>query len=226
MTTGLTYLLVSVILALMMPFLTSGRGHDERGDTETYRYSILFGRLFLVVIVLAGVALAAACISWTPTGKGAAWVLPGFAILGVGLPALGHAYVSSYRVCIDSSRIEVRSVVGRRSVELSAIASIAVRRRRGVDLVLHTRDGRRLASIGGSVQDFDALLATLERRTRSLDVMLYRTAGFGCEEKPNDPHLAWRPSKGPRTLVRDMLAPYAVICVAVGLCIWAANTLH
>jgi hypothetical protein len=117
MITGLTYLLVSLAVALLMPRLISTRGHDENGEAETYGYSIQFGRFFLVVIVLAGVALATACISWRPTGRGSAWVLPGFALLGVGIPSLFYAYVSSYRVRIDERQIEVHSAFGRRSVD-------------------------------------------------------------------------------------------------------------
>ena len=215
MITGLIYLLVSVTLALLLSRLTSTREHEESGETETYGYSIQFGRFFLIAIVLAGLALAIVCMVWRPTGKGSYWVLPGFAFLGIGLPSLFYAYVSSYHVRIDATRIEVRSSFGRRSVDLATIAAIGVARGKGVDMTLYGRDDRCLATIGGSVQDFESLLTTLERRTRSPDVMLYRAAGFVIEEKPNDPRVAWRPSKGPNASRRQGLILLAIVGVGI-----------
>ena len=222
MSAGLTALVVSLVLAVLLPWLTSPRGHDADGDTETYRYSTLLGHFFLGVIVLAAVALAIACTVSRPTGRLPAWVLPAAGAAGIACIGLFRLHVVSYRVRIDATRIEARSAFGGRSVELAAIAAIGVARGRGVDLTLYARDDRRLATIGGSIQDFDALLATLERRTRSPDVTLYRAAGFAIEEKPNDPHAAWRPSQGPAAS-RRLGGSWLVILVAAVIVAWIAH---
>ncbi len=225
MTTGLIYLLASVVLASVLPRLAAARGHDEHDDAETYRYSIALERGLFALVILAGVTVAVVFLARPPAVDGNAWARHALSVLGVGLPALVHAFVFSYRVRIDARRIDVGSAFGRRSVELAAIASIVMARGRGADLVLYGRDGRRLATIGGSIQDVDSLLATLELRTRSADVMLYRSMGLGCEEKPNDPHAAWRPSKGLRAHTRALLTQYASVAIIVGLGVWAASTL-
>ena len=222
MLAGLTPLVVSLALAVLLPFLTATQGHDATGDTETYRYSIRLERLFLAAIVVAGGALAAACTVVEPARRLPGWVLPAAGLLAIGFIGIFQRYVSSYRVRIDAAVIRVSSAFGSRSVELAAIAAIGVARGRGVDLTLYGRDERCLATIGGSIQDFDSLLATLERRTRSPDVMLYRATGFDIEEKPNDPRSAWRPSRGPAASRRRGWAGLAIIVAVVVLVIgWA-----
>lgn len=225
MLTGLTCLLVTLTLSVLMPRLNATRGHDDSGGTETFSYSIRWSRFFLAAFVAAGLALAVACVVGRPAGRAHGWLVPAIGLVGVGFVGLFYVHVSSYRVRVDAERIEVRNAFRSRSVELATIAAIGVARGRGVDLTLYGRDDRCLATIGGSVQDFESLLATLERRTRSPDVMLYRAQGFVIEEKPNDPHAAWRSSKGPRASRRKALTSLVLIVSIAALVVGVASHL-
>jgi hypothetical protein len=90
-----------------------------------------------------------------------------------------------------------------RFIAFNDIAAIATLRGKGTDYWLFSLNGRCMAKIGGSVQDFSSLQDDVELATRSKQVILYDWSTFeGWQERANDPHSDWRKSEGPPS-IRD-----------------------
>ncbi len=46
----MTYLFTSLTLAILLPFLLSGSGHEQIGDSAIYRYPKGVSRFFLYIV--------------------------------------------------------------------------------------------------------------------------------------------------------------------------------
>jgi hypothetical protein len=156
-----------------------------------------------------------------------------FAVGMVGLPVFGFAYVQRYRVSVDPRGITVTSLFRVRFIAFSDIAAIATMRGKGIDYWLFSSNGRCIAKIGGSVQNFESLQHEVEFATRSKKVMLYEWQTLqGWRERVNDPADEWRKSEGP-PLIRDRNRRVNIEMIAGGLLVgvvvfvlWRMGLLH
>jgi len=204
MVTALTYILVSVTLALLLPLLRRGKGHEESGDSTVYRYSKNVGRLFLLMIPICA-GMVAFIYSTNPRGSPHGIRFFVFAALWVAMacvPVFGYVYATSYRVRVDRLGIEYGSLFRVRRVEFASVGALATVRGKGIDYWILSPAQERLAKIGGSVQDFDSLQADIEHATRSSNVTLFMFDGLDSwQERVNDVNGRWRDSKGPKMFV-------------------------
>jgi len=202
MVTGMTYILTSLTLAILMPLLLVGSGHEEVSGVSTYRYPKRVCWFFLGALPFCG-ALGIFIFSTmspqerTSVANVAAFGTTWACILGLIVSA--YFYFDRYRVQIDDHLLIIKSPFGRKVLELTSLAQIAVLRGRATDLILFNQDNRVLAKLGGSLQDFDSFLSELKLRTRSPQVRLYKwdqsgqwkeTANIGAEH--------WVDSDGPK----------------------------
>jgi hypothetical protein len=203
MVVGPIFILTSVTLAILVPFLRRERSHDQDGNS-VYRYSKKFGKFFLFMIPLMAGMMG---FIWSTDphplhGK----ELVAFSVASgifIGIPVFGYAYAERYQVAVDARGITVISLFGVHRVEFADIAEVATMRGNGVDYWLFSANSKCIAKIGGSVDDFSSLQHEVELRTRSIKVMLYDWKSLqGWQECSNDGKNTWRKSKGP-PLIRD-----------------------
>ena len=157
MVTALSYILVSVTLALLLPLLRRGKDHEESGDCTVYRYSRNFGRFFLLIIpIYAG--MVAFVYSTDPRESPHSIRFFVFAAIWVAMgcvPVFFYLYATSYRVRVDRLGIEYGSLFRVRRVKFASVGALATVRGKGIDYWVLSPAQERLAKIGGSVQDFD-----------------------------------------------------------------------
>jgi hypothetical protein len=204
MVTALTYILVSVTLALLLPLLRRGKGHEESGDCTVYRYSRNFGRFFLLIIpIYAGMVAFVYSTDPRESPHGIRFFV--FAAIWVAMgcvPVFFYLYATSYRVRVDRLGIEYGSLFRVRRVEFASVGALATVRGKGIDYWVLSPAQERLAKIGGSVQDFDSLQADIEHATRGSNVTLFKFDGLDSwQERVNDVNGRWRDSKGPKMFV-------------------------
>jgi hypothetical protein len=219
-------LVVSLVIGNVILFKGFSQGREQSDEEGIYRYPKAFGKFFLFMIP---VFAAMFFFIWSsdskpPEGIGLV-VFSIFGIAMVGLPVFGYLYVAGYRVCTDPRGITVTSLSRVRFIPFTDISSIATVRGRGIDYWLFSPDGRCIAKIGGSIQDFDSLQDDVEFATRSRNVMLYEFEGFrGWRERANDPDDDWRTSKGP-PLIRDRNRRVGIM-TAIGFLLIAALAVY
>jgi hypothetical protein len=202
MVTGMTYILTSLTLAILMPLLLVGSGHEEAGDVSTYRYPKRACWFFLGALPFYGAMGVFIFSTMSPQERasvanvaafGTAWTC----ILGLIVSA--YFYFDRYRVQIDDHLLTIESPFGRKVVELSSVSQIAVLRGRATDLMLFNEDNHLLMKLGGSLQDFDSFLSELKLRTRSPEVKLYKWDQSGqWQEALNSGAEHWIDSDGPK----------------------------
>lgn len=196
----MTYLLTSLTLAILLPFLLSGSGHEQIGDSAIYRYPKGVCRFFLYIIPVYGALLTYVYTKMTPMERDANSSMAYMCMAGlfVGLPILAYFYFDRYRVEIDGRAVTVRSIFGGKVIPLNSLAQIVVVTGRATDLFLFDGNDKIVAKFGGSLQDFESFLGCLELHTQSSQVLLYRNgAKQGWEQRVNDGRSQWEPSKGP-----------------------------
>ena len=231
---AIAFLAVSLVIANIILFRGFSQNREQNEQDGVYRYSKFFSKFFLFMIpVFAGMDF----FIWfsdssPPQGLGLV-IFGAFAIVIVGFPVFGYAYVARYRVRVDPRGIEVTSLLRVRFISFSDIAAIATMRGKGVDYWLFSPDGQCIAKIGGSVQDFDSLQGDVEFATRSKKVMLYDWQTFqGWRERANDANDDWRKSEGP-PIIRDRnrrvnieMIVGAVLVGVVMFVLWRMGLLH
>jgi hypothetical protein len=231
---AIAFLAVSLVIANIILFRGFSQSREQSDEQGVYRYSKFFGRFFLFMIpVFVGVDF----FIWysdsaPPEGLGLV-IFSVFTTGIVGLPVFGYAYVMRYQVSVDPRGVTVTSLFRVRLIAFADIAAIATMRGKGVDYWLFALNGRCIAKIGGSVQDFDSLQDEVEFATRSKKVTLYDWQTFqGWRERANDPNDEWRKSDGP-PLIRDRnrrvnieMIVGAVLVGAVVLVLWRMRLLH
>jgi hypothetical protein len=202
MIVGLTFILASLTLAIILPLLRGDQSHEQVGDSAVYRYSKKWGKLFLFMIpAMAGIMFSVWFTDPHPPHGVALIVFSAIWAAIVGVPVFGYEYTDRYRIIADSQGVTVVSLFKVRRIEFADIGEIATVRGRGVDYYLFSPDHKCLAKLGGSVDDFDSLKDDVEHGTRSRKVMLYDLdPRLGWQERANDPNDMWRASKGPRWL--------------------------
>jgi hypothetical protein len=231
---AIAFLAVSLVIANVILFRGFSQSRDQIGEEGVYRYSKTFGKFFLFMIpVFAGMDIFIWFSDSSPPHGIGLVIFSAFAIAIVGLPVFGYAYVARYGVSVDSRGITITSLFRVRFVSFADIAAIATLRGKGVDYWLFSSDGRCIAKIGGSVQNFESLQDEVEFATRSKKVMLYDWQTFqGWRERANDPADEWRKSEGP-PLIRDRnrrvnieMIVGAVLVGAVVFALWRMGLLH
>jgi hypothetical protein len=217
---GLTYILASLTLAIILPLLHGEQSHEQVGESAIYRYSKKWGKLFLFMIpVMAGIMFWVWFTDPHPPHGVALIVFSAIWAAIVGVPVFGYEYAERYRIIVDSRGVTVVSLFRVRRIEFADIGEIATVRGRGVDYYLFSPDHKCVAKLGGSVDDFDSLKDDVEHATRSRKVMLYDLdPALGWQERINEPNDMWRDSKGPR-LLRDGEHRARIMMVIGGLLI-------
>jgi hypothetical protein len=231
---AIAFLAVSLVIANVILFRGFSQSREQSGEEGVYRYSGYFGNFFLfMTLVFAGADIFIWFSDSSPPQGLGLIIFGAFAIGMLGFPVFGYAYVARYRINVDARGITVTSLFRVRSISFSEIAAIATLRGKGVDYWLFASDGRCIAKIGGSVQDFDSLQDEVEFATRSKKVMLYEWQTLqGWRERANDPADEWRKSEGP-PLIRDRNRRVNVEMIAGGLLVgvvvfvlWRMGLLH
>ena len=207
MFTGMTYILTSLTLAIVMPLLLVGSGHEEVAGVSIYRYPKRVCWFFLGALPLYGAMGVFIFSTMSPQERtsvanvaafGTAWTCV------LGLIVAAYFYFDRYRVLIDDHLLTIKSPFGRKVLELASVAQIAVLSGRATDLMLFNEDNRVLVKLGGSLQDFDSFLSELKLRTRSPQVKLYKWDQSGrWQEAVNSGAEHWVDSDGPKRF-RDM----------------------
>jgi hypothetical protein len=199
--TGITYILTSLTLAILLPFLLAGSGHEQIDDAAMYRYPKRACRFLLCLIPVYLVLMAVIYTKMTPSERMADGSVTSMCMLGimlVGFPILGYFYLDRYRVAVGNRSVTIKTIFRFRVIPLESIAQIVMVTERATDLFLFDGNNKVVAKFGGSLQDFESFLDTLEVHTRSSQVMLYRgIAGRGWKERVNDGSGLWVTSKGP-----------------------------
>jgi hypothetical protein len=201
---AISFIAVSLAIANTMVLKAYSHSREQNEEDHVYRYSRTFGKFFLFMIpVMAGMMFFMWSTDPHPL-RGGELVAFGMASgVFIGLPVFGYAFVIRYRVSVDNRGITVASVFMVRFIAFSDIAAIATMRGKGTDYWLYSVNGRCIAKIGGSVQDFSSLQDDVELATRSKQVILYDWNTFqGWRERANDAHGDWRKSEGPPS-IRD-----------------------
>ncbi len=202
MSTGLVYLFTSITLAVLLPYLRSGSGHEQVGNRTCYRYPKNFCKFFLYAIPVIATLLVLPPFTVPPNERtsfgGIFYAL--VAVCSVGLIAIAYIFFDSYRVHLDDSALAVTTIFGDKAISLRASAQVATVEGKGTDLYLYDGGGKLLLHLDGSIQDFGYLLLEIEQRTRSQGVLLFRANDLeGWQQKPNIEHAFWQPSKGPHS---------------------------
>jgi hypothetical protein len=202
MVVGLTFILTSLTLAIILPLLHGDQSHEQVGESTIYRYSKRWSKLFLFMIpVMAGIMFSIWFTDPHPPHGVALIIFSAIWAAIVGVPVFGYEYAARYRIIVDSRGVTVVSLFGVHRIEFADIGEIATVRGRGVDYYLFSPEHKCLAKLGGSVDDFDSLKDDVEHATRSRKLMLYDLdPALGWQERINDPDDMWRDSKGPRYL--------------------------
>lgn len=207
MFTAMTYMLTSLTMAILMPLLLAGSGHQEVGEVAIYRYPKRVCWFFLGALPVFG-AMGIFIFSTMPPQDRTS--VPNIAAFGtvwtciLGLIVFAYFYFDRYRIQIDDRLITVTSPFGQKVISLASVAQIAVLRGQATDLMLFGNDDRMLVKLGGSLQDFDSFLSQLKLRTRSPQVTLFKWDRSGeWHEAINSGVEHWIDSKGPKRF-RDM----------------------
>jgi hypothetical protein len=219
---ALSFIAVSLVIANVIIFKGFSHSREQSDEEGVYRYSKTFDKFFLFMVpVFAGMAfIIYSSDSKPPEGSGLV-VFCVFAVAMVGFPVFGLAYVQRYRVRVDLRGITITSLFRARFIAFGDIAAIATMRGKGVDYWLFSLNGRCIAKIGGSVQNFESLQDDVELGTRSKRVMLYDFETFqGWRERVNDPADEWRKSEGP-PLIRNRNRRLNIEMVIGGLLVTA-----
>lgn len=207
MVTGMTYLLTSLTLAILMPLLTSGSGHEQIGDVSIYRYTKGVRWFFLGALPVYGAMGMLVFSTMTPAERASTVNVVAFDVFWsciLALILLAYVYFARYRVMLDDRSLTTKSLFGSRTLELSRIAQIAVLRGRATDLMLFDENGRLLVKLSGSLQDFDELLGELKMHTQSPQVTLFKWGQWdGWKQAVNSGEEHWVDSTGPKRF-RDM----------------------
>jgi hypothetical protein len=206
MNTALVYLCTSLTLAILLPCLFAGSGHEQVGDTETYRYPKRLCRFFLWLLpiyVAMGVFIFST-LSPDDRANGAKDVMfIAFWAVVLGLLVLAYVYFARYRVQIDAQAVTIRTIFKTKPIPLANIAQIATIIDRATELLLFDRNDRVLAKFGGSLQDFESFLSGLQLHMRPGQVTLFRFEQGEWKQRVNGGDWHWMPSEGPK-LYRDM----------------------
>lgn len=231
MVTGMTYILISLTLAILMPLLLAGTGHVEIDGVSTYRYPKRVCWFFLGALPFYGAMGLFIFSTMSPQERGSVANVAVFSTTWtciLGLIVFAYFYFDRYRVQIDDHTIAIKSLFGRKVFELARVAQIAVLRGRATDLMLFDEDDHVLVKLGGSLQDFDSLLSELKLHTRSSRVMLYKWDQSGeWREAVNSGIEHWVHSDGPKRF-RDMnrhmkyilMVGFLLIALTVIACAW------
>ncbi|WP_329742904.1 hypothetical protein [Dyella sp. A6] len=203
----MTYILTSLTLAILMPLLLAGSGHQEIGKVATYRYPRGVCWFFLGALPVYGAMGIFIYSTMSPQDKSS---IPNMATFGtvwiciLGLIVFAYFYFKHYRIQIDDHLLTLNSILGKKFISLASVAQIAVLRGRATDLMLFGSDDHLLIKIGGSLQDFESFLSQLKLRTRSPQVTLFKWDRSGkWYEAINSGAEHWVDSKGPKRF-RDM----------------------
>lgn len=208
MFTALTYLMTSLTLAVVLPWVLAGAGHEKLGAADVYRYPKNLGRFFLLLMPVYMALLAFVVIRDLRDGAFAANAIAYGTIAAILLSVLTLAYLFSdrYRVQVDADALRICSIFRVKVVPLGRVAFMASVRDKSECLTLYDASGADLAKVYSSLQDFESLRADIERFTRSPRVMLYRaTPGLlraNWQEKVNDGVGVWVDSRGPDIIVQ------------------------
>src|SRR5271155_48457 len=111
MITGLTYILTSITLAILLPYLGQTAEPEKEGETTVYRLSE-GGRKFFLLLVPAFGAMAAFVYSTYPLGEPKGVGLIGFisfSVLLLALPSAAYIYFNTFRIQIDGKSIRLVS---------------------------------------------------------------------------------------------------------------------
>jgi hypothetical protein len=204
--TALTYLLTSLTLTILLPYLLAGSGHEQVGDTETYRYPKRVCRFMLCMVPVYLLADVFIFSTLSPSERANVVQDVIFVVLSaviLGLLVLAYFYFDRYRVHIDAQAVTIRTIFRTKPIPLADIAQIASITDRATDLILFDRNDRVLAKFGGSLQDFESFLSGLQLHMRPGQVTLFRFEQGEWKQRMNGGDWHWTPSEGPK-LYRDM----------------------
>ena len=101
MVTGMTYLLTSLTLAILMPLLTSGSGHEQVGDVSIYRYPKGVCWFFLGALPIYGAMGMVIFSTMTPAERESTANVVVFGVFWscvLALLVLAYVYFDRYRV--------------------------------------------------------------------------------------------------------------------------------
>lgn len=234
MTTGVTYLLTSLTLAILLPILLAGRGHEHIGDSAIYRYPKRMCRFFLYIIPVYGAILVCSYTKMTPVERlanSSVGSLCTMTFLFVALPVLAYFYFDRYRVEVSNQTVIISTIFGRKFIPQESVAQIVMLTGRATDLFLLDENNKVVAKFGGSLQDFQSFLGALERCTRSTQIRVYRgVTGKGWEQRINDGNGRWEASEAPayfRAIWRRsgiiLIFGYSLIAIAIALSVWLSH---
>jgi hypothetical protein len=207
MFTGMTYMLTSLTLAILMPLLLAGSGHQEIGEVATYRYPKGVCWFLLGALPVYGAMGIFIFSTMSPQDKASVPNVLAFSIFWTCILALilfAYFYFDRYRIQIDDRLLTITSPFRKKIISLTSVAQIAVLRGQATDLMLFGEDDHLLVKLGGSLQDFESFLSQLMLRTRSPQVTLFKWDQSGkWYEAINSGSEHWIDSKGPKRF-RDM----------------------
>ena len=230
----MTYLLTSLTLAMLLPILLAGRGHEQIGDAAIYRYPKRMCRFFLYIIPVYGTILVLSYTKMTPVERMAnssIASLCAMTFLFVALPVLAYFYFDRYRVVISNQAVIISTIFGRKSIPRESVAQMVMLTGNTTDLLLLDGNNKVVARFGGSLQDFQSFLDALERYAGSTQVAIYRGAtGKGWEKRINDGNGRWEASEVPayfRAIGRRsgiiLILGYSLIGIAIASSVWLSH---
>jgi len=139
----------------------------DSGEPAVFQVDSSYATLFALFAIGAPVFFSffALVMYWDGSIKDSLFGLLGGLAFLEALASIGYWYAKRYRVLIDKKEIRIFGLIGHRTVQLLAIQKIKlVRGARGSGgAFFYAENGKRLASIGRSVEGLDGLVAMVRR---------------------------------------------------------------
>ena len=124
MFTGMTYMLTSLTLAILMPLLLAGSGHQEIGEVATYRYPKGVCWFLLGALPVYGAMGIFIFSTMSPQDKASVPNVLAFSIFWTCILALilfAYFYFDRYRIQIDDRLLTITSPFRKKSFLLRAL---------------------------------------------------------------------------------------------------------
>lgn len=168
-------------------------------EQTAYRYRRMPVRILEAFLVIVFVIMPIIVIATSQsTIGGVALAIVGFCLLVVvGTVGAGLEY---YMVLVDQAHLTIRTIVGRKIIDMRAIGSLAKYRdvRAGTTLWVYDANFVELCHIGEGFLDLQSIMANVESHTGRITVFEGSATDGWRERVP--PEWRWRPSSGPKPL--------------------------
>jgi hypothetical protein len=164
---ALTILMTALSVALVLR--VAGREpHSREGVNETFRYPVVFRRLLFLGIPIFSL-FGAYAVTTIPPGKshsGETLIVGigfGAAILAI---ALSFVWMCRFSALVSENTLIVQQMWRTRTIPFVDVRKMVVLQgfKGSRDLALFDSQGRRVFTVGGSIQDFDDMVHLLKRR--------------------------------------------------------------